>query len=113
MILLTTRLMAWLILAAIIALTFVPPMWRPVSGFPQAVEHFAIFLLMGGTFALGYRGHAASIGLTAILFAAGLEVLQMFTPGRHARLSDFFVNAFGICAGIAIVTLFERVRSSK
>ena len=110
---LLTRLMAWLILAAIIALTFVPPMWRPVSGVPQAVEHFAIFLLMGGTFALGYRGHAASIGLTAILFAAGLEILQMFFPGRHARLSDFFVNALGICAGIAIVSLCERVRSPK
>jgi VanZ family protein len=110
---LLTRLMAWLILAAIIALTFVPPWWRPVSGLPHAVEHFAIFLLMGGSFALGYRGHAASIGLTAILFAAGLEVLQVFFPGRHARLSDFFVNAFGICAGIAIVLLFERVRSSR
>ena len=110
---LLTRLMAWLILAVIIALTFVPPMWRPVSGFPHAVEHFAIFLLMGGAFALGYRQHAHSIGLMAILFAAGLEVLQMFTPGRHARLSDFFVNAFGVCAGIAIASLFERVRSSR
>jgi VanZ family protein len=110
---LPVRLVAWLTAAAVIALTFVPPWWRPVSGLPHAVEHVAIFFLLGGTFALGYRGHAWSIGLVAILFAAALEMLQMLIPGRHARLSDFVVNALGICAGIAAASLVERVRSSR
>jgi VanZ family protein len=28
-----------------------------------------------------------------------LELLQVYAPGRHARLEDFIVDALAICAG--------------
>jgi VanZ family protein len=107
------RLIAWLLLVAIVALTLVPPVLRPASGLPHNVEHFAVFCLMGAAFALAYQGRPYSLGLTAILFAAALEVFQILIPGRHARMSDFLVDALGAAAGIAIATLFDRMQRSR
>jgi len=103
------RAIAWLILLAIIALTLVPPLLRPASGLPHDVEHFAAFLLLGGAFALAYPGRPFWLGAFAILFAAGLEVFQIFAPGRHARIRDFVVDAAAACIGIAVAALRERV----
>jgi VanZ family protein len=110
------RLAAWLFFVAILILTFVPPTLRPLSGLPHNVEHLAIFFLLGAAFALGYRGHAWALGLMGITGAAVLESLQIFTPGRHARLTDFLVDALGICLGIAAATLlgaFGRFSAKK
>jgi VanZ family protein len=101
------RAVAWLFFVAVLVLTFVPPALRPMSGLPHDVEHLAIFFLLGGTFALGYRGHAWALGLMGIGGAATLEILQIFTPGRHARLRDFLVDLLGIGIGIAAATLLN------
>jgi len=105
-----TRLLAWLLLAAIVALTLVPPGWRPVTGVPHKLEHFATFVVAGGAFALAYPGHAWLLGLMAVLFTAALELMQLLSPGRHARWSDFLVDAAGACIAIAVVATFARVR---
>ena len=49
------------------------------------------------------------IGGAAILITGTLELLQLFAPGRHARVSDFIINVSGFWAGVAIVSLYERV----
>jgi VanZ family protein len=107
------RALAWLMVAAITALTLVPPSWRVVSGLPHAAEHFFGFLLMGAALALAYprRGHVLAV--SAVAFAAILELLQTIAPGRHARFSDFLVDALAACAGIAAATAIERVRTIK
>jgi VanZ family protein len=92
------------VFVVILVLTFVPPALRPLSGLPHDVEHLAIFFLLGGAFALGYRGHAWALGLMGIGGAATLEIIQIFTPGRHARLRDFLVDVLGICVGIVAAT---------
>jgi VanZ family protein len=45
--------------------------------------------------------------------SAALEILQIFTPGRHARLRDFIVDALSICVGIAAATLLNRWLNSE
>ena len=40
---------------------------------------------------------------TMPVFAGSVELLQVFVPGRHARLSDFAVDALGGCIGILII----------
>jgi VanZ family protein len=46
-----------------------------------------------------------------VLFCAGIELAQLIVPGRHARLSDFFVDAIAICVGIfAGSTLIRMTR---
>src|SRR5947209_17363779 len=104
------RALAWVLLAATVALTLVPPWLRPATALPHAVEHFAVFLGVGGAFACAYRGHAGVLGLCGIVFIGLLEALQMLVPGRHARLTDFFVNAAGLCAGIVVAGVLDRMR---
>ena len=95
-----SRLFAWSLLLAVATLTFVPPRWRPVTGFGHDFEHVAMFVLLGGAFGLAYRRHLHVIGVALVVCAGALELLQIPIPGRHARLSDFVVNALGAVLGV-------------
>ena len=101
------RAVAWLLLVAVLIVNVVPPDLRPTSSAPHDVEHFVIFLLMGAAFAFGYRGHQWSLGFLGVGYTAIIEILQIFVPGRHARVSDFVVDAVAFCVGIAVVTLLR------
>jgi VanZ family protein len=107
------RISAWLILAVTLALTIGPPGLRPVAPVPHVFEHFGIFLLLGSAFALGYPRNHFYLAVAALPCIAGLEVLQLFAPGRHARLSDFIVNAIGAYAGIALVHLLRKASEAR
>ena len=45
-------------------------------------------------------------GLT-VVFTGVLELLQLFVPGRHARLEDFLVDALATLGGFAIVSIID------
>jgi len=107
------RGVAWLIFVAVVALTVVPPELRPVSGLPHAAEHLAIFLLLGASFAIAYPHHAYSLCFLGIIFVASLEIMQIFIPGRHARLTDFAVDAISTCVGIVVTALLARAVDPK
>jgi hypothetical protein len=94
------RATAWFALAAIIVLSLVPPGIRPSTYVPHKIEHAGIFLLDGVAFGIAYCGYQWLASVMAVLFCAGIEVAQLAVPGRHARLSDFFVDAIAICVGI-------------
>jgi VanZ family protein len=101
---------AWLLALAIVVLSVVPPLYRPVVGVSHGVEHLLIFLATGLAFGLGYpkRHEIAAIGL--VTFAGAIEVAQLFTPGRHARMSDFVIDAATACIGVALSWGLEQVR---
>jgi VanZ family protein len=87
---------------------------RPTSGVgSHHVEHFASFALTGMLYYLSYAHNLFTRLAAAILFAGGLEVLQLFVPGRHARLADFVMDALGACTGIvfgfAVVQTFGSI----
>ena len=84
----------------IVTLSLSPPTFRPVTIMPHAIEHAIIFLITGTVFALAYRIRLIFFLASAVCFSGCLEVLQSFAPGRHARLSDFFVDAIGACVGV-------------
>ncbi len=92
------RWVAWTALAAIIVLMFVPPGLRPVSDLPHGLEHFSVFLLAGAAFGLGYPEQKFTTVMAVVPVMAVLELLQLLAPGRHARVSDFLINALGACA---------------
>jgi len=107
------RGIAWLIFITIVALTIVPPDLRPVSGLPHAIEHLIIFFFLGASFAIGYKHHSYSLCFLGIIFVACLEIMQIFIPGRHARLTDFAVDAISTCAGIVVTALLARAVDRK
>src|SRR5215467_2782270 len=94
------RKTAWLALAAIIVLSLVPPGVRPSTFMPHKIEHAGIFLLDGVAFGIAYCGYQWLASVMAVIFCATIEVAQLAVPGRHARLSDFFVDAIAIRVGI-------------
>jgi VanZ family protein len=40
-----------------------------------------------------------------------MEILQFWVPGRHARISDFVVDAAAACAGLALAATLDWVVS--
>jgi VanZ family protein len=96
------RLFAWLLAAAVAFATLGPPSYRPHSDFGQNGEHALAFVLIGLAFGLAYTQRRL---LTVAIAVAGIgliEILQFWAPGRHARLSDFVVDALAACAGLAV-----------
>src|SRR5580704_5659399 len=107
-----SRATAWIVLGAIVLLTIVPPSLRTTTPVSHNVEHATIFALDGLAFGIAYRGHALLLSIAALPLCAGLELAQLFVPGRHARISDFVVDAIAALMGIAAAKLCERSRAS-
>jgi hypothetical protein len=96
------RFVARTLAAAIVLLSIVPPAFRPETMFPHAFEHAGIFLVTGSAFAVAYDQSKGLLTSSMVTFSAAVEVLQLFVPGRHARVSDFVVDTVAICCGLII-----------
>jgi VanZ family protein len=102
------RVAAWSLFATIVVLSVVPPEDRPVTPAPHDFEHVAIFVAMGLAFGLGYAGRYLVRILALIAFAAAIEMIQLGIPGRHARVSDFVVDALSVSIGVGLACLLAE-----
>jgi len=111
------RLFAWLLAAAITFATLGPPRFRPHSTLGQNGEHTLAFILLGLAFGLAYTQHRLRTAAIAVVMIGVIEILQLWAPGRHARLEDFVVDALAACAGLAVAAAFvwavQRIRTAK
>ncbi len=105
------RIAAWSLTTAIIVLSVVPPGLRPETGTPHDLEHFVIYLATGLAFGLGYDLKRGLLAILLVIFSGSVEITQLFIPGRHARLSDFIVDALAMCCGVLTVSLVSRIRT--
>ena len=96
------RIFAWLLAAAVTFATLGPPQLRPHSNLGQDGEHAFAFVLLGLAFGLAYTQHRFRTCALAVAGIGGLEILQLWAPGRHARLEDFAVDAATACIGMVI-----------
>jgi VanZ family protein len=96
----------WLLAAAIVMLSLVPPKLRPVTDIGHNYEHAAIFFMTGIAAAIGYRVDIRILCSVAIVFCGGLELVQNFVPGRHARITDFIVDSGAAVLGLLLVRSF-------
>jgi hypothetical protein len=104
-ILTTIRAGAWIVVIGLIMASIVPAPLRPGTGASHNLEHFGSFLLAGIIWRLAYSGRLLLWLATMVIFAGGVELLQILVPGRHARFSDFLVDVVGGCAGILVTFL--------
>ena len=102
------RIAGWFLAAAIVVLSLVPADLRPETDLPHNVEHFGIFCATGLAFAVGYNLRRDLLAALLVAFAAGVEIAQLFAPGRHSRLSDFVVDALALLMGVFVVLFIER-----
>ena len=102
---------AWLLALAIIVLSLGPPSIRPITGAGHSLEHLLIFLATGVAFALGYPRQFWLLAIALLAFAAAIEIAQIWVPGRHARLSDFLIDATVSCLGVGLSYLLVKLRA--
>ena len=96
------RLIAWGLAAAIAYATLGPATQRPHLNLGQNGEHAFAFVLLGLAFGRAYMRAPGRTTFLVIIYAGLVETLQFLAPGRHARLSDFVVDALAACAGIVV-----------
>jgi VanZ family protein len=108
-----SQILSWVLVVGILILSIVPPGSRVVTDLPRLLEHLAVFLLAGLAFVFGYPGHYLFQCVTLSLFAAAIELLQMWVPGRHARLSDFIAGFAGVILGIVLGHLSTKFAWGK
>jgi hypothetical protein len=109
------RIAAWLLLAAIVAITLVPGELRPVSGGPVQFERLGAFLALGIAFGLGYPAWPLRMLGLVCLVAVGSEFLQEIVPSRHAVGMDAALKMAGATIGLGLgwfAVLIRRPRAS-
>ena len=104
------RIIAWLLTTAVTFATLGPAWLRPHSDFGQDGEHALAFVLVGLAFGLAYTRHRLLTAGIAVVLIGVLELLQLWMPGRHARLQDFMVDALAACAGLAVAAVLDWTR---
>lgn len=111
-----SRILGWLILAAITAATIVPIGYRPVSAMPVSVERAGAFAVLAFLFALGYPRHRWRVLVLVVVAAGALEAFQLLEATRHGRVADFLVKVFGCgcgtAASLAADMVWPRLRTS-
>jgi VanZ family protein len=102
------RVLAWSLAAATSFVTLGPPAFRPhASVLGQDGEHTLAFLLLGMAFGLAYTRNRLLTAAIAVGLIGLIEILQLWAPGRHARLEDFLVDALAACVGLAAAAAFD------
>src|ERR1700704_4059490 len=106
----TLRLFAWLLAAAVTFATLGPPDLRPHSDLGQDGEHAFAFILVGLAFGVAYTRNRLFTAPIAVVMIGLIEILQLWMPGRHARFEDFAVDALAACAGLAVAAALDFAR---
>jgi VanZ family protein len=99
------RLFAWLLAAAVTFATLGPARFRPHADVTHDGEHAIAFVLVGLAFAFAYPKHRKLAAGISVVLIGVLELLQLFVPGRHARLEDFVVDALSALFGFALASI--------
>jgi VanZ family protein len=105
--------LGWLLALVIVLLSVVPASYRPVTGAPSFAEHAGIYLAMGAAFAVGYRDRISTVVVGLLTFAGLIEFIQIWVPGRHARLTDLQVDSAGAGVGVLAILMARRSASLK
>ncbi len=106
------RALFWLALAATAFVTLSPIDDRPMTPFGADPERAAAFAVLSALAMLGYPARRL-LWLSAIVaVAVSLEVGQNLVGGRHGRVPDAEVKAFGTLAGAVLALALERISAA-
>ena len=103
------RCLGWISVATIAMLSLVPGNDRPhvlsTGQLDGQLEHFVAYAGTAALLAAGYTAKRQLIGISVLLpvYAACLEILQIFVPGRNAQIIDAAGGTIGSWFGIVLV----------
>jgi hypothetical protein len=104
------RILAWLLLAALVFVTLAPIGLRPETPLPTQLERAVALALIGFVCVLAYPRHTVLVVVLLVGFTAFLEAAQLFDPGRHGRLIDFLAKFAGVVCGATPAWLLAKWR---
>jgi VanZ family protein len=82
-----------------------------LSGHAKHVLAYMVAAVLVGT---AYRNlHLAEVFVALAAYAACLEYLQRFSPGRTSSLRDFVFSALGVALGVALLVLIAPQLSNN
>ena len=93
---------AWVLLGFLVYATIVPIGGRPTISASAGLEHIAAFGMLGILFCVAYPRRIVFVCLVVLGSAALLELSQLVTPDRHARLADAIEKIAGGGVGITL-----------
>jgi VanZ family protein len=104
-----TTVAAWACLLFIIYATLTsinarPELMRDETAVVVVIERFGAYALLGFLFCVAYRNHIRLVCFLVFGTAVALEILQLFAPGRDARVIDAIEKLSGGGAGILTAT---------
>jgi VanZ family protein len=104
------RVIGLICVGVIAVLSLVPVELRPHIG-PKLLEHFGAYFATGLLLALAYPQLRWIIVAVLSVYAAALEIAQMWVPGRTAGIADFVSSSLGVCLGVVLVLVAHRLFS--
>ena len=98
----------------IVVLSLIPGPYRPHTGAPVGAEHFFAYAATAVALALGWRSLAQGMLITVglLVLACGLELAQLFVPGRSSDLVTALVSGLGGLCGVVLATGLGRWAAS-
>ena len=105
------RVLTWCCVFLLAVLSLMPAQDMVRTGLPGEFEHLVAY---AGSAAIGMAGYGPNRGGVRVIggfwvYAAVLEYLQHFSPGRHPSFLDFAASALGaLCGGLAVALLWRR-----
>ena len=104
------RVLTWCCVILLAVLSLLPAEEMVRTGLPGRLEHFVAY---AGSAAIAMAGYGASRSGVQIIggvwvYAAILEYLQHFSPGRHPSIDNFAASALGALRGGLVITVLWR-----
>jgi len=108
----TLRVLTWVCVVVLAVLSLTPgEEIEPLrTDLPGQVEHIIAYAGSGAIAMAGYGLNRRPFWIIGWfwLYAAVLEYLQHFSPGRNPAAVDFAASAFGaLCGGVAVLLLWH------
>ena len=105
-----TRLAAWCGILAIAVLSLLPADKLERTSIGGHAEHVVAYAATSIFVALAYpASRLAWILAVLVIYAASLEYLQHFSPGRTSSVVDFAFSGFGIGVGLMVSMALRRI----
>jgi VanZ family protein len=105
-----STLLVLCLVVAYLALTPTPPREADLFGWDK-LNHASAFAAMAWAAVLGFREqrmHRRTIAIALVAYGAGIEIAQLWVPGRSCEWGDLLADSVGVAVGILLATALLR-----
>jgi VanZ family protein len=107
------QLFAWACVTGLAIASWTPGQEMVRTGLNTRLEHVAAYLIAGVAVITAYpRRSPWLIGALLCTYAGILELGQLYIPGRHAALLDWFASSSGVICVCLVCALFPGLRQN-